>query len=115
METEPSRKLESRARTRSSGLGYTTRIDSGARGGALGALGELCGAGATLRGAGACDDGGWVDESGLANPRIRAPRVNCTQSMIARYMVTMTYAKATLTLPGAIRRLSHPIDGKDFG
>jgi len=117
--TEPRRKLESFALTSASGGGYTTRMLRGPRtwgtGGsapAVGAVsppvapGRMPKVGAEL--------GGELDRAQAASPasRVSAPRRQL-KTMAARYLVTITYATRTLTLPTPLRRfgtLRHQVE-----
>src|SRR5688572_21990550 len=117
--TEPRRKLESLALTTASGGGYTTRIWSGPR--TRGTAGSAPAAAAVSRpgpagrmsnvgGVGA----GELERAHAASPARRksAPRRQ-VETMAARYLVTITYATRTLTLPAPIRRfgtLRHQVE-----
>lgn len=109
LDTEPNRKLESWTRTRSVAAGYTTfRAIGSRRAGNCESVG--------VGGTGSAADSryelsmGW--RAGREHPaavsRITQAAGHRMRSIDARYIVAMTYAKATLTLPAGLPRFVKP-------
>src|SRR5688572_7079278 len=107
--TDPSRKLESFARTTASEAGYTTRIWSGPRAGGTGGRAPAVAAAAVspVTPAGRMSTSGGVGEGELERAHAARPSSSARGSaarhqvepMAARYLVTITYATRTLTVP----------------
>src|SRR5688572_21427394 len=110
--TDPSRKLESFAPTTASDLGYTTRIWRGPRTcGTTGSARAVTAPAVSRPGppgrmstSGSVGDG-ELERAQAANPASRGsaarPQI---EPMAARYLVTITYATRTLTLPAPLSR-----------